>query len=256
MDGPTFQRFVDDGGELSTLVQQPSITSSDDESNDDGNGVDYVDADAAQPALLRLGLRAGTSQSSSNSKRSSSSLLLSPRTIAELGVLEPDAIIRKGSTFATADHCILAAKELSVRLQAPRVTAKRRHASGHNFVKCTCTGFNVELDTACTFSMQANPKPKPDGSGASWVVSEYVGHNCRQASPAASGSNDAQVKHVSAARLACSWLLRDPAAHRRLWRVVGPGYLIHSPFSPPAVPLSQPCLRSEGMARAHTRQAT
>ena len=202
MHGPTFQRFVEDGCELSALPQQQPSASSDEESSD--GDADTGDAAAAQPAVLRLGFRpgAGRSQSSSRYKSSSSSsspLLPSPRTIAELGVLEPDAIIRNGSTFATADHCILAAKELSVRVQADRVSVLRRQTSGHNYVKCTCTGLG------CNFSMLATPKQQDDGFGLTWVVKEYAGHNCRDAaSAAASESNDARPKQVSAA-------LRAPA---------------------------------------------
>lgn len=107
--------------------------------------------------------------------------------------MSPADIISLNKNFTSANHCLLACKELSVKLKAPAVYSRFKST-----LKCQCTG----EDGKCTFSVHARrkyPRMRSKGDGDdSWVVSEYTAHSCVWVDHAAP-ENDAREKHVRGA---------------------------------------------------------
>lgn len=131
---PPFQRPADE--------RQPSPPES---SNDDDSADDEDDErTTARPRPLLL--EYGGPEKKKKTFKAKNEILIVPRTIAELGRLTPSQIITQGSTFPSAEHCMLAIKELAikelaVRLKVPRpqVNLRRGDHGEYVSVKCTCT---------------------------------------------------------------------------------------------------------------------
>ena len=174
------------------------------ESSDDDESADDEDDERAT-ARPRLLLEYDGPEKEKKRSKAKNEILVSPRTIAELGKLTPPEIITQGSTFPSAEHCMLAIKELAVRVKAPRPKVNIRRGNHDEYVSlnCTCTA------ATCAFAVLAGTTRRRagcrrDDQPAQWVVRTYVGHTCPREVPAATaGDNDAQPKHVSAARIAC-----------------------------------------------------
>lgn len=172
------------------------------ESSDDDECADDEDDERAT-ARPRLLLEYGGPEKKKKTFKAKNEILIAPRTIAELGKLAPSEIITQGSTFQSAEYCMLAIKELAVRLKAPRPKVNIRRGDHAEFVSvnCTCTA------ATCAFAVLAGTTrrragSKGDDQPAQWVVRTYVGHTCQREVPVATaGDNDAQPKHVSAARV-------------------------------------------------------
>lgn len=209
-----YQELTDDDGHVVPFLLAQGDSSDDDEcddddENDDDGAVEQGEGTAPRqpPALLLLKEGdAGKEKKGMRTKHRVPTFDLFPRTIAELGRMEPADIIKEGKAFHSADHCLLATKELSVRLQAPRLKVNMRCGPNydHHYLKCVCTG----LAGKCEFLMAAGMKRQRRSTTCSeaeddlpWVVREYKGHTCLSASSTAAENNDASTKHVSAAAL-------------------------------------------------------
>lgn len=206
-----YQRHADE------LTPAPAESSDDelsaDGSDEDDDFTEKAQGKHAQPLLLHGGGMELEEKKKKKSKVKNESVI-APRTIAELGKLAPHEIITQGSTFPSAEQCVLAIKELAARLKAPRpkVLARRGDHADYVSVSCACTAAN------CAFAVLAGTTRRRTGSKgddqpAQWVVRTYVGHTCSRDVPAATaGNNDAQPKHVSAA-LAISHARALPSTH-------------------------------------------